>query len=278
MARPHKIRTEGSTRCNAPVRASNLRLERDGRNRLYAISTQTSSHHKAIKSNSNLELAGVESFYRMASFKRKRRPLCSLDGCLRPHAARGLCDKHYRYLYVCRNATRRIKKLNLSNLDEIRSYIRSMVVEDGDGCWIWQGSKTSGEFQYGIKAAGGRSILAHRLSAYAFKDFDYKSNLLICHRCDVPLCVNPEHLFPGTPADNMRDMMRKGRRTYPRGSACKSAKLSEKDVREIIRRCSMGESRLALAREFGVYKSTIRGIVLGKQWKHVSLSPTPRIA
>lgn len=91
------------------------------------------------------------------------------------------------------------------------------VAGEPDSCWIWFGSKDGKG--YGAYPAGKlpgrktqRKIGAHRLAyALAFGPFD--PVLFVLHRCDTPLCVNPNHLFLGTNKDNIEDMRRKGRAT-----------------------------------------------------------------
>lgn len=85
-------------------------------------------------------------------------------------------------------------------------------VQKTDGCWEWQG----GHFTHGYGRAwdGERQVLAHRL-AFVLASGAIPDGMHVLHKCDVPLCVNPEHLFLGTHADNMADCGEKGRRRNP---------------------------------------------------------------
>jgi HNH endonuclease len=81
--------------------------------------------------------------------------------------------------------------------------------EDPNDCWKWVGAKSRG---YGGLTLRGESFSAHRLS-YQLHHGPIAEGMFICHRCDNPECCNPKHLFQGTPADNVRDMISKGRHT-----------------------------------------------------------------
>lgn len=78
------------------------------------------------------------------------------------------------------------------------------------GCWVWQGS-TGGTSRYGQIKAFGKFVLTHRLS-YELYFGEIPKGKVICHKCDNPLCINPDHLFCGTMKDNYQDMVDKGRR------------------------------------------------------------------
>lgn len=140
-----------------------------------------------------------------------------------------------------------------------------------NGCRIWTGGsfKKSG---YGRICEGGdkgKTIYAHRLS-WTIHYGDIPSGLCVLHRCDVRMCVNPDHLFLGTNAENMADKVAKGRQSRQSGESNPSAKLTKGDVEEIRRRYSSGLiSQETLAEYFGVSQTLIGMIVRERIWKNV---------
>lgn len=135
----------------------------------------------------------------------------------------------------------------------------------GDGCWPWLGrlDKTG----YGILWIKRRSLRAHRVS-YEIHVGPIPDGLCVCHRCDNPSCVKPEHLFLGTHAENMADMVAKGRSPNTRmfGTDNGRAKLAASDVLEIRLRASDGETKASIARDYPVGATTIHKILNGERW------------
>jgi hypothetical protein len=146
----------------------------------------------------------------------------------------------------------------------------------GPHCWLWQGRVN--ERGYGLidkgghSRHGGRPLLAHRV-AYELAHGSIPDGLFVCHSCDTPRCVNPDHLWLGTNADNAADMARKNRSNQ--GERCPSAKLTAERVTEIRRRWAEGGvQQKALAAEYGVSRGVVSEILSGKSWRHLlHLSP-----
>lgn len=130
---------------------------------------------------------------------------------------------------------------------------------DAEGCWEWVGYINHAG--YGLHGVDGTQVRAHRYSYELHKD-PIPEGHFVCHRCDNPACVRPGHLFAGTHADNMADMVYKGRHSHT---------LSEGDVLEIRRRYVKGErpTQTELAEEYGVGHSQIGRIVRGEAWTHI---------
>ena len=134
--------------------------------------------------------------------------------------------------------------------------------EPNTGCQLWTGSV--GQDGYGKACHKGRHWRAHRLSWLNAHGTD-PGDLLVCHKCDTPLCVNPDHLFLGSPAENSADMTAKGRSTW--GVRNGRAKLTPEKVREI--RASQ-KRHAEISEEFGISMGMVSFVRAGKHWAHVS--------
>lgn len=142
---------------------------------------------------------------------------------------------------------------------------------DGD-CWVWTArgehgrriplQSGYGQFKY---LHYGRSDGAHRV-AYQLECGPIPDGLSVLHRCDNPPCVRPDHLFLGTPADNMADMAGKGRAKPPKGEDQPEAKLTTDQVQAIRHD---PRTLRAIAADYGVSHSLVHGIKARQRWSHV---------
>lgn len=151
---------------------------------------------------------------------------------------------------------------------------RHYIPEPNSGCWLWEGVIAAGYGKFRMSTNPlDPSWGAHRAS-WTFNRGEIPKGMMVCHRCDNRLCVNPDHLFLGTASDNMRDAARKGRMNWknpkrpslPRGEAHHQAKLKESDIIAIRRSDKMG---IELAAEYGVAPITISRIRRGIIWSHI---------
>lgn len=148
------------------------------------------------------------------------------------------------------------------------------------GCWEWRGATNSNG--YGILSpekrghrAGAKMSRAHRVS-WELAHGPIPDGMCVLHHCDNPPCVNPAHLFLGTPADNAADRAAKGRNGRPAGSGNGNAKLTDADVLAIRVRHRAGlqgrggpNSTGSLAREYGVGRTTVKRIIRRERWTHL---------
>jgi hypothetical protein len=138
----------------------------------------------------------------------------------------------------------------------LRSQFNAHVNTDAgaDACWEWQGKRRAG---YGRLSLGGQSWYAHRL-AWEFANGPIPDGMFVCHTCDSPLCVNPKHLWLGTPGENMHDKARKGR------ARTGSRRLSDDDVRGIRLMRQAGALYRDIARAYGLTENYTGLIVRGR--------------
>ena len=148
-------------------------------------------------------------------------------------------------------------------------------------CWLWK--RGTFTFGYGAFQFGGKLCHAHRL-AYFFVHGQIPKGKMVLHRCDVPACVNPKHLYLGTQVDNVKDRVERGRsargnkiwsRSHPervlRGEASPNARLTANEVTCIKSLYQAGGiSHRQLAKMFGMHKSQITRILACKSWNHIT--------
>lgn len=137
-------------------------------------------------------------------------------------------------------------------------------IKGDDECWEWKASTRSdgyGQIQKGKRGAG---IMPSHRTSWEIHYGKIENNFHVCHRCDNKLCVNPNHLFLGTNADNMADKKKKG--LQMRGEGCPSSKLTENDVIKIRELFRQGYSQTKLSKMFGVVQSNISNIISRRGW------------
>lgn len=141
-------------------------------------------------------------------------------------------------------------------------------VRGKNDCWNWTASLSRWGYGSIGHGNGPGTKLAHRVS-WELHHGKIPDGVFVCHHCDNPACVNPEHLFLGTPKDNAQDCIQKGRCCVLRGEEQGRAKLTEQDVRSIRKLRTNGASLKYLAEKFNVGKTTIGHLLNGDTWKHV---------
>jgi len=155
-----------------------------------------------------------------------------------------------------------MKDMQLKKHGTILDRFLSRFKVNDSGCWIWQAH--SDKDGYGILPSNELPIRAHRFSFEHYIEPIRKYNV-VCHTCDNPSCVNPDHLFQGTVKDNCNDMINKNRDKII-GSRNNKSKLTELDIPKIR---MAKEHNSVIAESFGVSESTIKRIKNKSLWRHV---------
>jgi len=139
---------------------------------------------------------------------------------------------------------------------------------DPDECWLWK--DTPHPKGYGDMRVGQYKLKAHRI-AYVLHYGVSPGELKVCHTCDIPLCVNPAHLFLGTQKDNVDDMVRKGRHRDARGEKNGRAKVTAEQVRTIRQTYAAGGvSQSQLAKQYGLTVIGVSKLIRGENWSHIT--------
>ncbi len=160
------------------------------------------------------------------------------------------------------------RKLSEANRNKTAAMFKQRFegcIRKTESCWLWKGTTLAngyGQFQHHRKR-----YTAHRM-AWIIANGQIPDGMMVLHHCDVRACVNPAHLFIGTPKDNTRDMVEKGR---AKGPLQPMTKLEACEIPTIMcRHFAEGRNMTEIAREFGVHRMTIDAIVKGHTWKHLT--------
>ena len=142
-----------------------------------------------------------------------------------------------------------------------------VIKKDNDQCWEWSGPTFHAG--YGQMWFDLKTMNASRVS-WLIHNGPIENNLWVLHKCDNPVCTNPNHLYLGTCKDNVQDMIKKGRRNIAYGSQRSHSKLCENIVKEIKSLLLGGVLLSNLATKYKVSISAISAIKTGRIWKHVT--------
>lgn len=204
---------------------------------------------------------------------------CAVDGCPDRRRGRGYCNKHLKRFREHgdplagrqrKAEVRTRRRPNGLTLEESFRWFQPGDPPPPGVLWPWGG--TQDDKGYGIVRHGGRNVLAHRISYEMFVG-PIPDGLVVRHKNDTPLDVNPHNLELGTLLDNVRDRVNRGRtHVGPRrakGSSVALARLTEADIPNIRTAFASGTKQKDLAVQYGVTQGAISGIVNRRTWKHV---------
>jgi hypothetical protein len=177
------------------------------------------------------------------------------------------CGRRTKIATVTRTARgqKRGEPMPFIRQHQLRKSPHDYLVDPVTGCWNWQLAKD--RRGYGRRRFNGRSGRPAHRAAYEIANGPIPDGMCVCHRCDNPSCVNPDHLFIGTYADNNHDRDRKGHQVSLVGEASRAAVITSDQAREIRRRCAEGERQASVARDLGVSKTVVWGVVHRKTWR-----------
>lgn len=157
----------------------------------------------------------------------------------------------------------------LSPITIARFWSKVAVTASSNECWNWTGAcNGNGYGNFRMAEFGRATFSAHRVAYLIVNEEWPPDGMLIRHKCDNPICVNPHHLEYGTVSDNMRDMVERGRHSKrdQSGENNGAAKLSAADVQEIRDLIAEGLSNTSIAARYGVTHSLISRIRRGRSW------------
>lgn len=135
-------------------------------------------------------------------------------------------------------------------------------------CWLWTAAKNSTGYGFFKLQNPIRHGLAHRVS-WELANGSIPAKLCVLHKCDMPGCVNPAHLFLGTLRDNMADMASKNRGKPVHGESHHWAKIDEAAIVIIRKMWQDGITQKEIGREFGIKQPAVSMILSRKNWRHV---------
>ena len=174
-----------------------------------------------------------------------------------------MCSKHYQAWVKFGDASMGVKRPRYGSGPEERLRFYGWTVTDS-GCWEYNGRLSPK--RYGALYDGASTQQVHRV-AYRVWVGPIPEGQVVRHKCDNPPCINPDHLETGTQADNVADMIARGRLVVGTG---RNSKITEEDVRVIRARRAAGEKVSRIAEDFPISEGTVYAIIRKHKWKHVT--------
>lgn len=167
-----------------------------------------------------------------------------------------------------------LKEINLTH-EQTERFWKKIKRLNPSECWVWTASTRDGYGQFNVN---GKMVASHRIAwVLANGQIPHDNSphgICICHRCDVRACCNPSHMFLGTNAVNIHDMISKGRHVARRGDLSGMSKLTTEQVYKIRHMHASGSTYFRdIATKFGVSEQLIGMIVRRKIWKHLPATP-----
>lgn len=204
---------------------------------------------------------------------------CKTQNCDREAHTRGWCATHYRRVMRSGSDESNLPLQGCAKTPEQRLEEKSAYIPMC-GCRLWFGASVP--FGYGVTFFQGKQQFAHRV-AWQLERGAIPDGLLVLHECDMPECINTNHLFLGTQKNNMDDMARKGRAGWGhsnrlrgaqhpmvgngyKGEQHPRAKLTQLEVNTIREIYKTGITQSNIASMFGVKQAQISSIIRGKSW------------
>lgn len=193
--------------------------------------------------------------------------ICCIKGCNEKTEALGLCINHWRLNRKYGSPVARKQHSGMFRGKPADERFAMQVRKQPSGCLHWVGARDQdGYGSFRGEAAGQMHSRAHRWSWSFHNDQPIPKHGHICHKCDDPRCVNPEHLFLGDNAINMADKIAKGRARAPAGENHRDAVITEEQAKAIL---SDPRTYAEIAVEYHVKPSTVGGLKQRVSWRNL---------
>jgi hypothetical protein len=166
------------------------------------------------------------------------------------------------------NSCKNLRCISPNHLLNRSDYFESLIFKNPENdCWEWRGEIKGGYGTFNIKR---KPKLVHRIMYERYKG-KIPPKINVCHSCDNPSCVNPDHLWLGSQMENVTDMMQKGRGNKARGVEHHNCKITEQEVRDIKKMYNEGIKMTVIHRSLNVPYKTVQHICYGSSWRHVKI-------